>query len=74
MQVLGEEAKRFLADKGDDLLYGARSLKRILQREIQDPLAEKILLGQIPEGASVHITKEGNELQFSAFQKPQKKA
>ncbi|EYS91593.1 hypothetical protein X471_00763 [Bartonella bacilliformis str. Heidi Mejia] len=67
MQVLGEEAKRFLADKGDDLLYGARSLKRILQREIQDLLAEKILLGQIPEGASVHITKEGNELQFSVF-------
>ncbi|ABM45650.1 ATP-dependent chaperone ClpB [Bartonella bacilliformis] len=68
------EAKQFLAHKGYDPLYGARPLKRILQREIQDPLAEKILLGQIPEGASVHITKEGNELQFSAFQKPQKKA
>ncbi|MFT4372026.1 ATP-dependent chaperone ClpB, partial [Bartonella bacilliformis] len=66
------EAKQFLAHKGYDPLYGARPLKRILQREIQDPLAEKILLGQIPEGASVHITKEGNELQFSAFQKPQK--
>ncbi|KEG21508.1 chaperone ClpB [Bartonella bacilliformis Peru38] len=71
---MDEEAKRFLAHKGYDPLYGARPLKRILQREIQDPLAEKILLGQIPEGASVHITKEGNELQFSAFQKPQKKA
>lgn len=61
------EAKQFLAHKGYDPLYGARPLKRILQREIQDPLAEKILLGQIPEGASVHITKEGNELQLSAF-------
>ncbi|KZM38078.1 hypothetical protein AWH67_00155 [Bartonella bacilliformis] len=67
MQVLDEEAKRFLAHKGYNPLYGARPLKRILQREIQDPLAEKILLGQIPEGASVHITKEGNELQFSVF-------
>ncbi|KEG21445.1 ATP-dependent chaperone ClpB [Bartonella bacilliformis] len=71
---MDSEAKKFLAHNGYDPLYGARPLKRILQREIQDPLAEKILLGQIPEGASVHITKEGNELQFSAFQKPQKKS
>ncbi|KEG16227.1 hypothetical protein H707_01253, partial [Bartonella bacilliformis Hosp800-02] len=40
MQVLGEEAKRFLAHKGYNPLYGAWPLKRILQREIQDPLAD----------------------------------
>nr|WP_245264094.1 hypothetical protein [Bartonella bacilliformis] len=38
--MLDEEAKQFLAHKGDDPLYGARPLKRILQREIQDPLAD----------------------------------
>jgi ATP-dependent Clp protease ATP-binding subunit ClpB len=51
-----EAAKAWLADKGYDPVYGARPLKRVIQRELQNPLAQKILEGSIPDGATVHIT------------------
>jgi ATP-dependent Clp protease ATP-binding subunit ClpB len=47
------EAKRLLAEKGYDPHYGARPLKRVIQRMVQDPLAMKILEGQFPEGSKV---------------------
>ena len=43
----------WLAEKGYDPVYGARPLKRVIQREVQDPLADKILAGEIPDGARV---------------------
>ena len=46
----------WLADKGYDPVYGARPLKRVIQRELQNPLAQQILEGRIPDGATVHIT------------------
>ena len=49
-------AAAWLADKGYDPVYGARPLKRVIQRELQNPLAQQILEGRIPDGASVHIT------------------
>ncbi|AQX31306.1 ATP-dependent Clp protease ATP-binding subunit ClpB [Bartonella schoenbuchensis R1] len=60
-----QEAKEFLANKGYDPLYGARPLKRIIQKEIQDPLAEDILLGVIGDETTVAITKTGDRLAFS---------
>ena len=39
----------WLAEKGYDPFYGARPLKRVIQREVQDPLADKILAGEIPD-------------------------
>jgi ATP-dependent Clp protease ATP-binding subunit ClpB len=48
-------AETWLADKGYDPVYGARPLKRVIQRELQNPLAQQILEGRIPDGASVHI-------------------
>jgi ATP-dependent Clp protease ATP-binding subunit ClpB len=48
-------ASAWLADKGYDPVYGARPLKRVIQRELQNPLAQKILQGEIPDGASVRI-------------------
>ena len=42
----------WLADKGYDPAYGARPLKRVIQKELQDPLAEKILLGDILDGST----------------------
>ncbi|ENN89948.1 ATP-dependent chaperone ClpB [Bartonella bovis] len=60
-----QEAKEFLANKGYDPLYGARPLKRIIQKEIQDPLAEDILLGTIHDETAVAITKTGDRLTFS---------
>jgi ATP-dependent Clp protease ATP-binding subunit ClpB len=47
------EAKKLLADKGYDPHYGARPLKRVIQRMIQDPLAMKILEGEFPEGSKI---------------------
>ena len=50
---LTDEAKTLLADKGYDPHYGARPLKRVVQRMVQDPLALKILEGEFPEGSKV---------------------
>ena len=50
---LTEEAKQLLADRGFDPHYGARPLKRLIQRMVQDPLAMKILEGAFPEGSKI---------------------
>jgi ATP-dependent Clp protease ATP-binding subunit ClpB len=50
---LTEEAKQLLADRGFDPHYGARPLKRVIQRMVQDPLAMKILEGAFPEGSKI---------------------
>ncbi|HEX3863845.1 MAG TPA: ATP-dependent chaperone ClpB [Stellaceae bacterium] len=49
-------ASAWIADKGYDPVYGARPLKRVIQRELQNPLAQQILQGRIPDGAAVHIS------------------
>ncbi len=61
---LDESARNWLAAKGYDPAYGARPLKRVIQREVQDPLAEKILLGEIPDGATVKVTGGTDKLLF----------
>jgi len=53
---LDEEAKRWLAEAGYDPVYGARPLKRVIQRELQNPLALEILEGRIQDGDSVRVT------------------
>jgi len=52
---LTEAAERWLGRVGYDPVYGARPLKRAVQRYLQDPLAEKLLGGAIPDGATLHI-------------------
>jgi ATP-dependent Clp protease ATP-binding subunit ClpB len=52
-----EEAKRWLAEAGYDPVYGARPLKRVIQRELQNPLALEILEGRIQDGDTVLVTK-----------------
>jgi ATP-dependent Clp protease ATP-binding subunit ClpB len=52
---LSSDAKRFIADKGFDEIYGARPLKRVIMRDIQDPMARMILEGTIGDDAQVHI-------------------
>ena len=54
--TLDEKARAFLADKGYDAAYGARPLKRVIQKEVQDPLAEAILSGEIADGESVPVS------------------
>ena len=50
-----EEAKTWLADKGYDPAYGARPLKRVIQKNVEDPLAELVLSGKIHDGEKVPV-------------------
>ncbi|WEX09003.1 ATP-dependent chaperone ClpB [Chelativorans sp. AA-79] len=61
---LDEEAIDWLAEKGYDPAYGARPLKRVMQKELQDPLAEKILMGEIFDGSTVKVTAGSDRLIF----------
>jgi ATP-dependent Clp protease ATP-binding subunit ClpB len=63
--VLDAAARDWLATKGWDPAYGARPLKRVIQRYLQDPLAEMILAGEVHEGDRVVISVEGNVLTFN---------
>src|ERR1700748_3725267 len=55
----------WLAARGWDPAYGARPLKRVIQRSLQDPLAEMILAGEVWDGDHVAISVEGNVLTFN---------
>jgi ATP-dependent Clp protease ATP-binding subunit ClpB len=55
---LDAKARAWLADKGYDPAYGARPLKRVIQKEVQDPLAEMILAGEIADGQTVAISAD----------------
>jgi ATP-dependent Clp protease ATP-binding subunit ClpB len=61
-----DAAKDLLAEKGYDPHYGARPLKRVIQRMLQDPLAMKILEGEFPEGSKVTVDARvnGEALEF----------
>jgi len=69
--------KTFLIDKGFSEIYGARQLRRTVEKHIQDPLAEEILAGRISTEAEVNVLVEGDKLKFeqlssavSVHQKP----
>ena len=49
-------AMAWFANAGYDPVYGARPLKRVIQRELQNPLAQSILEGRIPDGSMVHVS------------------
>jgi ATP-dependent Clp protease ATP-binding subunit ClpB len=61
---LTDAARAWLAQEGYDPAFGARPLKRLLQRAIQDPLAIQLLSGDIKDGDTVRIDAEGGELVF----------
>lgn len=65
---LSEEAISLLAARGYDPQYGARPLKRLLQREVQDPLAMRILEGEFAEGTTIHaeVGEDGDRLVFTS--------
>ncbi len=56
MLDLDRDARQWLADEGYDPVFGARPLKRVIQRHLQDQLAEMILSGDVLDGATVHVT------------------
>ncbi|MEP3232707.1 MAG: AAA family ATPase, partial [Hyphomicrobiales bacterium] len=61
---LDQDAQSWLADKGYDPAYGARPLKRVIQRYVQDPLADQILAGDILDGSRVRVTAGTDRLMF----------
>ncbi len=63
---IDKDALAWLAARGYDPAYGARPLKRVIQKELQDPLAERILLGEIRDGSTVKITSGSDRLNFKA--------
>ncbi len=60
-----DRAKSFLAEEGYDPAYGARPLKRTIQKLVQDPLASKILEGEFREGEKIRVDFDGDHLTFS---------
>ncbi len=66
---LTEDAKEFLVEKGYDEEYGARPLRRVIRKYIEEPLSEAILRGEIKEGMRVIAGVEGDRIVF----KPEKK-
>jgi ATP-dependent Clp protease ATP-binding subunit ClpB len=67
---LDKDAIEWLAGKGYDPAYGARPLKRVIQKELQDPLAEKILGGDIRDGSTVKVTAGSDRLNFRSKAAP----
>ena len=61
---LSKDARNFLAEKGYDPAYGARPLKRVLQKVLQDPLAGRLLAGEIKEGDTIKVGVSKDELTF----------
>jgi ATP-dependent Clp protease ATP-binding subunit ClpB len=59
---LDTKALAWLADKGYDPVYGARPLKRVIQRELQNKLAQKLLEGSIMDGETVRVGVENDAL------------
>ncbi|MBV8474317.1 MAG: ATP-dependent chaperone ClpB [Hyphomicrobiales bacterium] len=62
---LDPKARQWLADKGYDPAYGARPLKRVIQKAVQDPLAQMLLSGEIVDGATVKIDAPDGVLTFN---------
>ena len=65
---LTPQAADLLIAKGFDPTYGARQLRRTIQKHVEDPLAETIVRGQFPEGARILVGVEGEKFTFSVAQ------
>jgi ATP-dependent Clp protease ATP-binding subunit ClpB len=61
---VSDAARTYLAEKGYDPSFGARPLKRTIQRDLQDPLALKILAGDFMEGDTIHVNVSKDGLEF----------
>jgi ATP-dependent Clp protease ATP-binding subunit ClpB len=67
---LTDEAKEVLAEAGWDPAYGARPLKRALQRLVENPLAQRLLAGEFAEGDTIRVGAQDGELVFERATEP----
>ncbi|MFM7084291.1 MAG: AAA family ATPase, partial [Hyphomicrobium sp.] len=65
--VLDEQARTWLANRGYDPTYGARPLKRVIQKQVQDPLAEQILAGGVKDGDRVKVSVRDGEITINGW-------
>ena len=65
---LSDDAKQFVAEKGYDVQFGARPLKRAIQNYIEDGISELIVNGDLPQGAVIRITKEADKDELTFLQ------
>ncbi len=63
-----EEAKTYLGNQGYDPVYGARPLKRYLQKELETRIGRKLISGEIPDGSTIAISLEGGAIKIDARQ------
>ena len=71
---LTQGAKSLIAEKGYDPTYGARHLRRTIQKMIEDPLAEEIIMGHFSDGYKVRVSKKGDTLSFEGDPIAEKKS
>ena len=71
---VNDEAMQWLSTRGYDPVYGARPLKRVIQKELQDPLARRILEGRIKDGDAITVTVEAGALSLNGVPAEVKKA
>ena len=62
--TISDEAKNFVLEKGTNLKFGARPLRRAIQRYIEDEIAEKVLRGEIHEGQNIIVNFENDNLKW----------
>ena len=62
---VSENAKDFILEKGTNLKYGARPLRRAIQRYVEDEISEMILKGDVHDGQTINVDIENNELKFN---------
>jgi ATP-dependent Clp protease ATP-binding subunit ClpB len=68
---ISESARELLAREGYQPAFGARPLKRVIQRLVQDPLARRIIAGEVAEGAMIGVDSDGEKMIFSVDPAPQ---
>jgi len=64
--TLTDPARELIAEKGFDPAYGARPLRRTIQKLIEDPLSEEIIRGRFEDGGEVRVSRKGDELVFAS--------
>ena len=62
--TISDEAKNFILEKGTNLKFGARPLRRAIQRHIEDEIAEKVLRGEIKEGQNIVLDFANDNLKW----------
>ena len=62
---ISKEAKEYILEKGTNLKFGARPLRRAIQRYIEDEISERILKGEISNGQEINITIKNDNLEFN---------